>query len=41
MVNGVDINRNFDWEYGGAGSSVDPASEEFRGPHPFSEPESL
>lgn len=38
---GVDINRNFDWEFGGKGSSNNPADEEYRGPKPFSEKESL
>lgn len=36
---GVDINRNFDWNFGGIGSSSNPQDGEFRGPHPFSEPE--
>ncbi|XP_071962021.1 carboxypeptidase A4-like [Antedon mediterranea] len=38
---GVDLDRNFDWEFGGKGSSGDPNDEEYRGPHPFSEPESF
>lgn len=33
---GVDINRNFDWQFARKGSSGDPRDEEFRGPHPFS-----
>lgn len=33
---GVDINRNFDWEFGGKGSSNDPSDEEYRGLEPFS-----
>jgi hypothetical protein len=35
---GVDLNRNYDfnWAHGGSG---DPASERYRGPFPFSEPE--
>ncbi|XP_060559062.1 carboxypeptidase A5-like isoform X1 [Ruditapes philippinarum] len=37
---GVDLNRNFDWEFGGKGSSKDPSDEEYRGIKPFSEPES-
>ncbi|XP_045183186.2 carboxypeptidase A4-like [Mercenaria mercenaria] len=37
---GVDINRNFDWEFGGKGSSKDPTDEEYHGIKPFSEPES-
>jgi hypothetical protein len=41
MPNGVDINRNFPWEFGGFGSSADPKNEEYKGPSPLSEPESL
>lgn len=41
MPNGVDINRNFPWEFGGFGSSADPKNEEYKGPFPLSEPESL
>ena len=33
---GVDINRNFDWNYGGPGSSGNQNDEEYRGSHPFS-----
>lgn len=33
---GVDINRNFDWEFGGPGSSGNISDEEYRGPHAFS-----
>lgn len=33
---GVDLNRNYDWEFGGPGSSADPNDEEFRGEHAFS-----
>ena len=40
MPNGVDINRNFPWEFGGFGSSGDPQNEEYKGPAPLSEPES-
>ncbi|XP_074648839.1 zinc carboxypeptidase-like [Tubulanus polymorphus] len=36
---GVDINRNFDWNFAGEGSSNDKTDEEYRGPHAFSEPE--
>ncbi|XP_076350835.1 carboxypeptidase A5-like isoform X7 [Tachypleus tridentatus] len=36
---GVDVNRNFNWNYGGEGSSSETGSEELRGPQPFSEPE--
>ena len=37
---GVDLDRNFDWNWGGEGSSGSPGHEEYRGSHPFSEPES-
>ena len=33
---GVDINRNFDWNFGGQGSSNNPTDGDFRGPHAFS-----
>jgi hypothetical protein len=38
---GVDLNRNYDygWAYDDKGSSPVPASDIFRGPAPFSEPE--
>ena len=36
---GVDVNRNFDWCFGGGGSSNDSRDEEYRGLYPFSEPE--
>jgi carboxypeptidase T len=38
---GVDLNRNYgyEWGYDNSGSSPDPASEIYRGPAPFSEPE--
>ncbi|XP_060078938.1 carboxypeptidase A5-like isoform X2 [Ylistrum balloti] len=36
---GVDLDRNFDWEFGGKGSSSDPTDEEYKGTQPFSEPE--
>ncbi|GFO34912.1 carboxypeptidase a1-like [Plakobranchus ocellatus] len=36
---GVDINRNFNWNFGGQGSSSNPLDGEYRGPHAFSEPE--
>ncbi len=38
-VYGVDLNRNYDYKWGGAGSSSDPRSNVYRGPKPFSEPE--
>ncbi|WEI10073.1 M14 family metallopeptidase [Acinetobacter soli] len=37
--NGVDCNRNFDWNWS-VGGSTDPASENYRGNTPFSEVES-
>ncbi|MCA9289572.1 MAG: hypothetical protein KDA25_00495, partial [Phycisphaerales bacterium] len=37
---GVDLNRNWGYEWGGAGSSGDPGNDLYRGPAPFSEPES-
>ncbi|KAL8622849.1 hypothetical protein ACOMHN_026970 [Nucella lapillus] len=36
---GVDIDRNFDWQFAQKGSSGNPGDEEFRGPFAFSEPE--
>ncbi|CAG9537106.1 unnamed protein product [Cercopithifilaria johnstoni] len=36
---GVDLNRNYDWQYGREGSSSDPCSEIYQGPSAFSEPE--
>jgi hypothetical protein len=36
---GVDLNRNFDFDFGGQGSSANPKDEEFRGPFAGSEPE--
>lgn len=37
---GVDLNRNYDYQWGGSGSSSDPCSDTYRGPSAFSEPES-
>jgi hypothetical protein len=37
---GVDLNRNYGHQWGGPGTSSDPTLETFRGPSPFSEPES-
>lgn len=37
---GVDLNRNFPWEWGGPGSGSDPMEENYRGPSALSEPES-
>jgi hypothetical protein len=36
---GVDINRNYDFQWAGGGSSTNPADETYRGSAPFSEPE--
>jgi hypothetical protein len=36
---GTDINRNYDFEWEGVGSSPDPTSSRYRGTHPASEPE--
>ena len=36
---GVDLNRNYSVGWGGAGSSDDPRSPNYRGERPFSEPE--
>lgn len=36
---GVDINRNWEYEWGGSGSSGSTGSDTYRGTHPFSEPE--
>lgn len=36
---GVDLNRNFGATWGGPGAGLDPADETYRGPAPFSEPE--
>ena len=37
---GVDLNRNYGAYWGGSGSSADPTTQGFRGPSPYSEPES-
>ncbi len=36
---GVDLNRNWGYEWGGVGSSSNPGSDLYRGAGPFSEPE--
>jgi carboxypeptidase T len=36
---GVDLNRNYGYQWGTGGSSTTPTSEVFMGPQPFSEPE--
>ena len=36
---GVDLNRNWDFEWDAPGHSKDPCSDLYRGPSPFSEPE--
>jgi len=38
-AHGVNLNRNFDWNWDEAGAE-DPAKEDYRGPSSFSEPES-
>jgi murein tripeptide amidase MpaA len=38
---GVDPNRNFGYHWGGYGASEDACKETYRGPHAFSEPETL
>jgi len=38
-LNGVDLNRNHPFQWGGPGSSGDPSSPIYRGPYPLSEPE--
>ncbi len=37
---GVDLNRNYDFRWGGAGASGNPGSSTYHGPSAFSEPES-
>ncbi|GIJ46259.1 peptidase M14 [Virgisporangium aliadipatigenens] len=37
---GVDLNRNYGSFWGGSGADLDPLREAYRGPAPFSEPES-
>jgi hypothetical protein len=36
---GTDLNRNYGYAFGGAGSSGSPSSQMYRGPHAFSAPE--
>jgi carboxypeptidase T len=36
---GVDLNRNYGFAWGTGGSSTDPCSDVYKGPEPFSEPE--
>jgi murein tripeptide amidase MpaA len=38
---GVDMNRNWGFQWGGQGASAAPCSETYRGDSPFSEPETL
>ena len=38
---GTDLNRNFGYKWGGAGSSKEPCKEIYAGTGPFSEPETL
>ncbi|TPW19078.1 MAG: cpt [Elusimicrobia bacterium] len=37
---GVDLNRNYDFRFGGEGASDSPGSDTYHGPSAFSEPES-
>jgi murein tripeptide amidase MpaA len=37
---GVDLNRNWAFQWGGGGASTNPSDETYRGPSAFSEPES-
>lgn len=36
---GVDLNRNWGWQWGGEGASATPSNDTYRGPSAFSEPE--
>lgn len=38
---GVDLNRNYPFQWGGPGASTDPGSETYRGPSAGSEPETM
>jgi carboxypeptidase T len=38
---GVDLNRNYGFQWGTGGSSQNPGSDVFMGPKPFSEPETI
>lgn len=38
---GVDLNRNYGYQWGTGGSSSNPSSDTFKGPQPFSEPETI
>ncbi|MBM3435323.1 MAG: hypothetical protein FJY07_03785, partial [Bacteroidetes bacterium] len=38
-TDGVDLNRNYSWEWGGQGTSSDPTDITYCGPSPSSEPE--
>jgi len=41
LVGGVDLNRNYSYKFAfdNEGSSNNPCQEDYRGPYPFSEPE--
>ena len=39
-MTGVDLNRNYDAEWGAAGTSTDKCGQTYGGEHAFSEPES-
>ncbi|KAJ3210634.1 corticosteroid- binding protein [Entophlyctis luteolus] len=38
---GTDVNRNFNYQWGGSGSSSDPCADDFGGPSGFSSPEAF
>lgn len=40
-TDGVDLNRNYGWEWGGEGTSTNPTDITYCGPAGFSEPESM
>jgi len=40
-TDGVDLNRNYGWEWGGEGTSTDPTDITYCGPSGFSEPETM
>ncbi|MBK6346613.1 MAG: carboxypeptidase regulatory-like domain-containing protein [Bacteroidales bacterium] len=40
-TDGVDLNRNYGWEWGGEGTSTNPADITYCGPSGFSEPETM
>lgn len=40
-TDGVDLNRNYSWEWGGEGTSTSPSDITYCGPSPSSEPETM